>query len=147
LEEEKLRSPVAVIFGETNDVMIRTQDELKVKGHHQIAAEVAKQIPGAEVTSVGNPPRDVEGYAESITVVNATEQQLTAANIFNAERFGKVLYAQNKDNSVTVAIANPLAAVYSNYLKAKIEAATQSTAKILSSESVGSQVGEELLNK
>jgi len=147
LEEEKLRSPVAVIFGETNDVMIRTQDELKVKGHQQIAAEVAKQIPGAEITSVGNPPRDVEGYAESITVANATEQQLTSANIFNAERFGKVLYTTTKDNTVIVAIANPLAAVYSNYLKSKIEEATQSTAKILSSESVGSQVGEELLNK
>lgn len=146
LEEEHLRSPVAVIFGETNDVMIRTQDELKNKGHEHIAAEVAKLIPGATVTSVGNPPRDLEGYAESITITNATEEQLTNSKIFDAERFGKVLYTTN-NNTVVVAIANPLAAVYSNYLKSKIEQATQSTAKILSSESVGSQVGEELLNK
>jgi preprotein translocase subunit SecF len=146
LEEEHLRSPVAVIFGETNDVMIRTQDELKIKGHQHIAAEVTKLIPGAEVTSVGNPPRDLEGYAESITITNATEEQLTNSKIFDAERFGKVLYTTN-NNTVVVAIANPLAAVYSNYLKSKIEQATQSTAKILSSESVGSQVGEELLNK
>ena len=146
LEEEHLRSPVAVVFGELNDVMIRTQDELKAKGHDQISAEIAKLGNGAELKSVGNPPRDLEGYAETIVIANATEEQLTASNIFNAERFGKVFYTTAKDKTVSVANANPLGAVYSNYLKEKIEAATDSKIKILSSETVGSQVGGELLN-
>lgn len=146
LEEEHLRSPVAVVFGENNDVMIRTQDELKVKGRDQITAEVAKLGNGIELKSVGNPPRDLEGFAETLVITNATEEQLTASNIFNAERFGKVIYIAEKDNTISVAVANPLGAVYSNYLKSKIEVATDSKIKILSSETVGSQVGGELLN-
>ncbi len=146
LEEEHLRAPVAVVFGEANDVMIRTQDELKAKGRDQIAAEITKLGNGVELKSVGNPPRDLEGFAETLVIANATEEQLTASNIFNAERFGKVIYTPAKDGTVTVAIANPLSAVYSNYLKTKIEVATDSQIKILSSETVGSQVGEELLN-
>lgn len=146
LEEEHLRSPVAVVFGETNDIMIRTQDELKAKGRDQIAAEVARLGNGAELKSVGNPPRDVEGYAETIVIANATQDQLTASNIFNAERFGKVIYNTEKDNTVSVIVANPLSAIYSNHLKTKIEEATDSKIKILSSETVGSQVGSELMN-
>lgn len=146
LEEEHLAGPVAVIFGEENNVMIRTQDEMKVKGKDQLAAEIAKLGNGAELKSVSNPPRDIEGYAETITLANVTEAQLTAANIFNAERFGKVLYTPNKDQTLSVSIANPLGTIYSNYLKTKIEAATDSEIKILGSASVGSQVGEELMN-
>jgi preprotein translocase subunit SecF len=146
LEEEHLRSPVAVVFGESNDIMIRTQDELKVKGRDQIAAEVSKLGNGAELKNVGNPPRDIEGYAETIVIANATQDQLTASNIFDAERFGKVIYNVEKDKTVSVIVANPLSAVYSNYLKTKIEEATESKIKILSSETVGSQVGSELMN-
>lgn len=146
LEEEHLRAPVAVVFGESNDIMVRTQDELKAKGRDQITAEVAKLGNGAELKSVGNPPRDLEGFAETLVIANASEEQLNASNIFSAERFGKVIYTPAKDGTITVAIANPLSAVYSNYLKTKIEVATDSKIKILSSETVGSQVGEELLN-
>lgn len=146
LEEEHLRAPVAVVFGESNDIMVRTQDELKAKGRDLIAAEVTKLGNGAELKSVGNPPRDLEGFAETVVVANTSEEQLNASNIFNAERFGKVIYTPAKDGTVTVAIANPLSAVYSNYLRTKIEIATDSKIKILSSETVGSQVGEELLN-
>ena len=146
LEEEHLRSPVAVVFGEENDVMIRTQDELKTKGRDQIAAEISKLGNGAEIKSVGNPPRDLEGYSETVVLANVTEQQLSSAKIFDAERFGKVLVTTEKDQTLSVSIANPLGSVYSNYLKTKIEAATNSEIKILGSASVGSQVGEELMN-
>jgi preprotein translocase subunit SecF len=146
LEEEHLRAPLAVVFGEENNVMIRTQDEMKTKGSNQLAAEIAKLGNGAELKSVSNPPRDLEGYAETIVLANVTEAQLTAANIFDAERFGKVLYAQSKDQTLSVSIANPLGTIYSNYLKTKIEKATDSEIKILGSASVGSQVGEELMN-
>jgi preprotein translocase subunit SecF len=146
LEEEHLRSPVAVVFGENNDVMIRTQDELKAKGRDQITTEIAKLGNGAELKSVGNPPRDLEGYAETLVIANVTEDQLTASKIFSAERFGKVFYSTAADKTVSVAIANPVGAIYSNYLRSKIEAATDSKIKILSSETVGSQVGGELLN-
>ncbi len=146
LEEEHLRTPVAVVFGEENNVMIRTQDEMKTKGSDQLAAEIAKLGNGDELKSVSNPPRDLEGYAETLTLANVTEAQLTAANIFDAERFGKVLYTTAKDQTLSVSIANPLGTVYSNYLKTKIEKATDSEIKILGSASVGSQVGEELMN-
>lgn len=146
LEEEHLRTPVAVVFGEENNVMIRTQDEMKTKGSNQLAAEIAKLGNGAELKSVSNPPRDLEGYAETIILANVTEAQLTAANIFDAERFGKVLYTTAKDQTLSVSIANPLGTIYGNYLKAKIEKATDSEIKILGSASVGSQVGEELMN-
>ncbi len=146
LEEEHLRSPVAVVFGEENNVMIRTQDEMKAKGRDQLAAEVAKLGNGAELKSVNNPPRDLEGYAETIILANVTEAQLTAANIFNAERFGKTLYSVGKDQTLTVSIANPVGTIYGDYLKTKIEAATGTEIKILGSASVGSQVGEELMN-
>src|SRR6478609_6353999 len=49
LEEEHLKSPVAVVFGESNDIMVRTQDELKIKGRDLIAAELAKLGNGAEI--------------------------------------------------------------------------------------------------
>jgi len=146
LEEEHLRTPVAVIFGEENNVMIRTQDEMKTKGSNQLAAEIAKLGKGAELKSVSNPPRDLEGYAETIILANVTEAQLTTANIFDAERYGKVLYTPAKDQTISVSIANPLGTIYSNYLKTKIEKATDSEIKILGSASVGSQVGEELMN-
>ncbi|RYZ93871.1 MAG: protein translocase subunit SecF, partial [Moraxellaceae bacterium] len=54
LEEEHLRSPVAVIFGEANNVMIRTQDEMKAKGQEKLAAEIAKLGNGAVLKAVAN---------------------------------------------------------------------------------------------
>jgi preprotein translocase subunit SecF len=146
LEEEHLRSPVAVIFGEATNVMVRTQDEMKAKGRQQLEAEIAKLGNGAALKSVGSPPRDQEGFAETIQVENITQEQLASANIFNAERFGKVTYTQ-KDGLVTVAIANSLNAVYSQYLTSKIKQATASEIQIRSSETVGSQVGGELRDK
>ena len=146
LEEEHLDGAQAVVFGEENNVMIRTQDDMKVKGQEHFAPEIAKLGNGAELKSVSNPPRDLEGYAETITLANVTEAQLTAANVFNAERFGKVLYSVNKDQTLSVSIANPLGTIYVNYLTKKIEAATDSEIKIMGSASVGSQVGEELMN-
>lgn len=146
LEEEHLRSPVAVVFGEANNVMIRTQDMMKEKGREQIAAEIAKLGNGATLKSVGNAPRDQEGFAETIVVENATEEQLSQAKIFNAERFGKVSYTV-KDNTVLIAIGNSLDSVYSSYLKAKLELATGAKITIRSSESLGAQVGNELRDK
>lgn len=147
LEEEHLRSPVAVIFGEANNVMIRTQDEMKEKGRQQLAAEIAKLGNNATLKSIGNPPRDQEGFAETIILENVSEEQLVKANIFDAQYFGRVSYTLNKDNSLTVAIANSLGGVYSNHLKTKIESATGAKIQIRSSESVGSQVGDELRDK
>lgn len=146
LEEEHLRSPVVAIFGEANNVMVRTQDEMKTKGRQQLEGEIAKLGNGAVLKSVGNPPRDQEGFAETIVIENVTQEQLASANIFNQERFGKVIYTP-RDKQVTVAIANSLNAVYSKYLKEKIEQATSSKIEIRSSESVGSQVGGELRDK
>lgn len=146
LEEEHLRSPIAVIFGSENDVMIRTQDMMKDKGRDQIAAEIAKLGNGAAIKNIAGAPRNLEGFAESIVIENVTEAQLTQANIFPSERFGKVSYT-TKDNTVIVAVGNSLDYVYSAYLKSKIEAATQSKIEIRSSEQLGSQVGGELRDK
>ena len=146
LEEEHLRTPVAVTFGSDSDVMIRTQDVMKDKGREQIANEVAKLGNGATLTTIDRPSREQEGYTDILIISNATPEQISQANIFTSERFGKTLITA-KENGSSVAIEKSLDTVYSNHLITKLQTVTGAKIKILSSESVGSQVGEELFNQ
>lgn len=147
LEEEHLRSPVAVIFGSEFNVMIRTQDIMKDKGREQIAAEItAKLGNSAALVSVNRPTVEQEGFAESLTISNATPEQVAQANIFTAERFGNTNIT-TKDNNTIVGIEKSLDVMYTDYLLNKLQTVTGAKIKILSSESVGSQVGEELFNQ
>ncbi len=145
LEEEHLRSPVAVIFGSEYNVMVRTQDIMKDKGREQIAAEIAN-LGSATLTAVDRPNRDQEGFADVLIISNATPEQITQANIFTTERFGRTVITA-KGTNTSVAIEKSLDTVYSNHLLNKLQTVTGAKIKILSSESVGSQVGEELFNQ
>lgn len=147
LEEEHLRSPAAVIFGSEYNVMIRTQDIMGDKGREQIATEITTKLGNnAALTAVDRPTREEIGFSESLTISNATPEQITQANIFTEERFGKInITAKGTDTNVT--IEKSLDSTYTKYLLDKLETVTGAKIKILSSESVGSQVGEELFNQ
>lgn len=145
LEEEKLRGPNAVIFGAETEVMVRTQDLMKDKGQQQIAAEVAKLGEGVSLKSVVQPSREQVGFSKILVIANTTPEKVTASNIFDSARFGKVdISASGQDTHV--AIEHPLEKIYSQYLQGKIAEATQAKIEVRSSEEVGPQIGEELFN-
>ena len=145
LEEEKLRGPNAVIFGAETEVMVRTQDLMKDKGQEQIAAEVAKLGAGVSLSSVTQPSREQVGFSKVLVIANTTPEKVTASNIFDSARFGKVDISANGADT-HVAIEHPLEKIYSQYLQGKIAEATQAKIEVRSSEEVGPQIGEELFN-
>ena len=145
LEEEKLRGPNAVIFGAETEVMVRTQDLMEDKGQEQVAAEVAKLGEGVSLTSVAQPSREQVGFANVLVLANVTPEKVTASNIFDSTRFGKVDISASGANT-HVAIEHPLDKIYSQYLQGKIAEATQAKIEVRSSEKVGPQIGEELFN-
>ncbi|HOY23884.1 MAG TPA: protein translocase subunit SecF [Cellvibrio sp.] len=145
LEEEKLRGPNAVLFGAETEVMVRTQDLMADKGKEQIAAEIAKLGESVSLKSVAQPTRDQVGFANVLVITNVNPDKVTASNIFDSARFGKVeINASGGDTHV--AIENPLDKIYSQYLQGKIAEATQAKIEVRSSEVVGPQIGEELFN-
>jgi preprotein translocase subunit SecF len=120
LEEENLRSPVAVTFGSDHEVMIRTQDQMKDKGREQIAAEISKLGNNASLKDVIRPTRELEGFGKtSISTIDANTH---------------------------VAIEKTLDSMYGRYLLDKLKTVTGASIELRSSESVGPQVGEELYN-
>lgn len=145
LEEEKLRGPNAVLFGAETEVMVRTQDLMKDKGQEQIAAEVAKLGEGVNIKSVAQPSREQVGFANVLVIANTTPEKVTASNIFDSTRFGKVDVTANGADT-HVAIEHSLEKIYSQYLQGKIAEATQAKIEVRSSEEVGPQIGEELFN-
>jgi len=143
LEEEQLHSPVAVTFGSDSDVMIRTQDQMSVKGRERIAAEIAKLGNGASLLEVARPTREQEGFVDVLIIGNLTPEQVTQSGLFDAERFGKTIITA-KDKGTQVAIEKGLDSVYSQYLLKQLQTATGASIKLRSSESVGPQIGDEL---
>lgn len=145
LEEEKLRSPNAVIFGSETEVMVRTQDLMKDKGQEQIGEELAKLGANISVKSISAAGRDNVGFSNLIVVTNTTPDKLAQSNIFSEARFGKVEF-KALGSDTEVAIENTFEKVYSTYLQSKIAEATQAKIEVRSSEEVGPQIGEELFN-
>lgn len=143
LEEENLHSPVAVTFGSDRDVMIRTQDQMSLKGRDQITAEIAKLGSGAALFEVARPTRELDGFVDVIVISNATPEQITQSKIFDAERFGRTIVGE-RDGYTTVAIEKGLESVYSQALLQKLKTATGAGIQLRSSESVGPQIGDEL---
>src|SRR6187551_2203797 len=143
LEEEQLHSPVAVTFGSDSDVMIRTQDQMSLKGRERITAEITKLGNGASLLEVVRPTREQEGFADVLVIGNLTPEQVSQTGLFDAERFGKTIITA-KDNGTQVAIEKGLDSVYSQYLLKQLQTATGASIKLRSSESVGPQIGDEL---
>lgn len=143
LEEEGLKSPVAVLFGSDAEVMIRTQDEMKVKGREALQQQIAAQIPTATIVDVVRPTREQEGFADVVVINNANADLLTQKNIFPAQDYGRVLITADGDKTL-VAIEQSLSHVYVSNLIGRMEALTGAKIQIRSSEFVGPQIGEEL---
>ena len=143
LEAEQLHAPVAVTFGSDRDIMIRTQDQMAVKGREQITAEIAKLGNGAALFEVARPTREHDGFVDVIVISNATPQQITQSNIFDSQRFGRTIIDQ-RDGYTTVAIEKGLESVYSQALLQKLQTETGASIQLRSSESVGPQIGDEL---
>ena len=141
LVAKELAGPVAVLFGSDKEVMIRTQDQMKIKGQQQAAAQLAAQ--GITLEAVVRPSREFEGFAVLLVVANSSADQLREKNLFPAETYGRVNYSQ-RDGKALVAIEKSLDSIYVKQLLIDLEAATGAKIELRSSEFVGPQIGDEL---
>lgn len=141
LEEKELESPVAVLFGSDKQVMIRTQDEMKVKGRELIAEKII--AAGGVVEAIERPSREYEGFADVLVIANLSIEALQQKEVVSAADYGRVQYAQ-RDDKVLVVLENSLDSVYLKELLADMEVATGAKIQLRSSEFVGPQIGDEL---
>lgn len=141
LEEKQISSPVAVLFGSDREVMIRTQDEMKVKGREATAEKIA--AVGGELEAVERPTRDYEGFADVLVVNKTSAESLQQKSIFPAEEFGRVEFAQ-RDGKTLVILERSLDSVYVQRLLRDLEEATGADIQLRSAEFVGPQIGDEL---
>lgn len=143
LEEEELTSPVAVLFGSEQEVMIRTQDQMKVKAQEKLSVDVAALGAGAAFEAVERPSREMEGFADALVLTNVSAESLQQKGMFPADKYGRVEY-QAREGKTVVLVENSIDSVYLQRLIADIEQATGSDIELRSSEFVGPQIGDEL---
>lgn len=143
LEEEQLKSPAAVLFGSDVEVMIRTQDQMKLKGQERVNKTLGDI---GQISEIRRPKLEQEGYAEVLVIANTTADKIRSSGVFNPEKFGRVEITDESSNAV-VAIEKSLDSFYVAYLIQKIEAATNTKVELRSSEFVGPQIGDELRDK
>jgi preprotein translocase subunit SecF len=141
LEEKKLKSPVAVLFGSDQQVMIRTQDEMKLKGQALIAEKIT--AAGGVLESIERPSRDYEGFADTLVIANLSAEDLQQKALISEADYGRVQYAQREGKTLVV-LENSLDSVYLKELLADMETATGAKIELRSSEFVGPQIGDEL---
>jgi preprotein translocase subunit SecF len=143
LQAEDLESPVAVLFGSEQEVMIRTQDEMKKKGREALVEQLSGVDAKAALVGVERPQLGQESFAEVLVISGASAQSLQQKNLFPEQAYGRVDYTEQGGN-VHVALEKSLDKVYVDKLIAKLEAATGAKIEIRSSEFVGPQIGDEL---
>ncbi|HCS65152.1 MAG TPA: protein translocase subunit SecF [Cellvibrio sp.] len=141
LEEKKLKSPVAVLFGSDQQVMIRTQDEMKLKGQALVAEKIT--AAGGVLESIERPSREYEGFADTLVIANLSAEALQQKAVIPTADYGSVQYAQ-RDGKTLVVLENSLDSVYLKELLADMETATGAKIELRSSEFVGPQIGDEL---
>ena len=141
LEEKKLKSPVAVLFGSDKQVMIRTQDEMKAKGQALIAEKIT--AAGGVLESIERPSREYEGFADVLVIANLNSETLQQKAVISEADFGRVQYAQ-RDGKTLAVLENSLDSVYLKELLVDMEVATGAKIELRSSEFVGPQIGDEL---
>lgn len=143
LNQEDLKSPVAVYFGSDRDIMIRTQDEMKNKAEEKIIAELAAANQGFSFVELQRPMREYDIYSNTIVVAGATPETLEAANIFPRSVYGKVEYIRVGENAAAV-VEKSIDSVYVQTIIGHLSEATDSDIQLRSSEFVGPQIGDEL---
>jgi preprotein translocase subunit SecF len=141
LDEENLESPVAVLFGSEQEVMIRTQDQMKDKAFEQLVGAIAAN--GGTLEEVERPARELEGFTDTLVVANTTIESLRQSKTFSAAEYGRVDYRQ-RDDKVLVNLETPIEAVYLRSIIGDLENATGAKIQLRSSEFVGPQIGDEL---
>ncbi len=141
LEEEQLKSPVAVLFGSDQEVMIRTQDQMQEKAKELLTGQIAGV--GAALEGLERPSRELEGFSNVLVIGNASEESLRQKNLFPAEVYGRVEY-QVRDGKTLVTVENSIESVYLKQLIGDIKKATGAEIQLRSSEFVGPQIGDEL---
>lgn len=141
LEEKNITSPVAVLFGSDQEVMIRTQDEMKNKGREAIAEKIA--AAGGVVEAVERPAREYEGFADVLVVANLSAEAAQQKTLFPAEDFGRVEFSVREGKTLVI-LERSLDAVYVKHLLQDLEAATDTKIQLRSAEFVGPQIGDEL---
>lgn len=141
LEEKELKSPVAVLFGSDQQVMIRTQDEMKLKGQALVAEKIT--AAGGVLEAIERPSRDYEGFADTLVIANLSAEALQQKAVISEADYGRVQYAQ-RDGKTLAVLENSLDSVYLKELLADMEAATGAKIELRSSEFVGPQIGDEL---
>ncbi|WP_049630130.1 protein translocase subunit SecF [Cellvibrio sp. pealriver] len=143
LEQEELKSPVAVLFGSEQEVMVRTQDQMKEKAQQKLSAAISALGSGAALEAVERPAREMEGFADTLVLVNVSSESVQQQNLFAAADYGRVEY-QQRDGKTLVTVENSIDSVYLRRIIADIEQATSSKIELRSSEFVGPQIGDEL---
>ncbi len=141
LEEKKITSPIAVLFGSDKEVMIRTQDEMKVKGRH--AAEASLSAAGGLLEAVERPTREYEGFGDVLVIANLTRDAIEQKGLFPTAEYGRVEFAVREGKTLVV-LEKSLDSVYVKHLIEDLEQATGAKIQLRSAEFVGPQIGDEL---
>lgn len=143
LEAEELANPVAVLFGSDTEVMIRTQDQMKVKATEKLAARIAGLGANASLDDVERPAREYETYADTLVITNAGLDAVRNSGIFDRAEYGRIDYLE-RGGRVLVVVEKSIELVYLQQLIVNLERATGSSIELRSSEFVGPQIGNEL---
>lgn len=143
LEAEELANPVAVLFGSDTEVMIRTQDQMKVKGTEKLTARIAELGANAILEDVERPTREYETYADALLIANVSVETLRSSGILDRAEYGRIDYLE-RDGKVLVVLEKSIESVYLQQLIVNLERATGSSIELRSSEFVGPQIGDEL---
>lgn len=141
LEDEGLQSPVAILFGSDQEILVRTQSSMQDGAVMKIEAALAGVGDGVELVEVGRASAENEHFAHELLISNAKPEQLR--EIFSESTYGEVSFSARGADTV-VWISNTLDNVYTGHLLARLSNETGSSATLRRSEFVGPQIGEEL---
>lgn len=142
LEKENIKNPVVLLFGSDQEVMIRTQDQMIEKAKEKLSNQLAAINPQITLEAIERPSREYDGFASVLVINNTNAETIQQQKLFSAE-YGRVLY-NVRDGKLLVIVEKPIESVYLAQIIHNIEVATDTTIKLLSSEFVGPQIGDEL---
>jgi preprotein translocase subunit SecF len=141
LEEKNLKTPVAVLFGSDKEVMIRTQDQMKIKGQEALAEKIT--AAGGVLEARENPGRQYEGYSDALVIANISANALREKNIFSSADYGRVEYTERESKTVVV-LERSIDSTYVQALLDDLAKISDAKIELRSSEFVGPQIGNEL---
>jgi preprotein translocase subunit SecF len=142
LAKENIKNPVVLLFGSEQEVMIRTQDQMIEKAKGRITSQLTAINPQITLDAIERPGREYDGFASVLVISNATAESIEQKKVFS-DQYGRVVYAE-REGKLLVIVEKPIETVYLAGIIHSIKEATDSEIKLLSSEFVGPQIGDEL---